>query len=146
MAPFRPAHTHNLIYQIYKEIENPHMTVAIMEPTTPRLRRQASMVKDAPKITPILTPVKGKTVLATETASTRWFPSMSVYDWRVLSTVTALAFIVRLFALNHPSVVMYYLYVLLIIVLMRFILVGSLQSISKMSTFWMFILHLLDFW
>lgn len=86
------------------------MTVATMEPTTPRLRRQASMARDsAPKITPVLTPVKGKTAPATSTFQypSTWFPAMSRFDWRLLSSMTALAFIVRLFALNHPSVVMY---------------------------------------
>lgn len=123
------------------------MTVAIMEPTTPRLRRQASMVKDAPKITPILTPVKGKTALATETTSTRWFPSMSLYDWRVLTTVTAVAFVVRLFALHNPSVVMYcFITPFIVVDLMRFILVDLRQSISRTSTFWTFILRLLASW
>ena len=95
------------------------MTIAVAAPvmqTTPRLRRQASLVSAGtpPKLTGVKSAshVEQETTpqakSGTSTFKFKWLPFLTSIDYRVLTTITGLAFIIRLFVLDHPSVVMYH--------------------------------------
>lgn len=86
--------------------------VSISQGTT-RLRRQSSLV--SLQQTHLASPSKPayeyqqgpKSKYATRSLPLRWLPFLSAFDWRALSAITAVAFVVRLAFLSNPSVVVY---------------------------------------